>query len=236
MLQCLEGEAAVADDGDILPSFAGSELQLACQGATRKRADWQAQSEDTEGTVVEPHGSHAQHGGNHDFFTFRRGMGCAVWRQSVRILCNTCLVCHTCFVKDPRPCGEAVVQVVDDAAEAAENNSEDEEVAPRKSDPKRALARAQAKLVCAAKAGTLRDWTRARICDYLGAMGVKVPYNMYRRQARDIAMQQALPLLAQMDSDWVPPTDRVTRSVAPPSSSQPCSQVPVDDMDGLIDE
>ena len=94
--------------------------------------------------MVEPDGSPAQHGGNHDFFTFRRGMGCAVCRQSVRIWCNTCLVCHPCFVKDPRPCGEAVVPVVDDAAEAAENNSEEEAVAPRKSDPKRALARAQA--------------------------------------------------------------------------------------------
>ena len=128
------------------------------------------------------------------------------------------------------------MQVVNDAAEAAENNSEEEAVVPRKSDPKRALARAQAKLVCAAKAGTLRDWTHARICECLGAMGVKVPCNMNRRQARDIAMQQALPLLAPMDFDWVPPTDRVTRSAAPPSSSQPCSQVPVDDMDGLIDE
>ena len=186
--------------------------------------------------MVKPDGSPAQHGGNHDFFTSRRGMHCAVCRQSVRIWCNTCLVCHTCFVKDPRPCGEAMVQVVDHAAEVAENNSEEEAVARRKSDPKRALARAQAKLVCAAKAGTLRDWTRARICDCLGAMGVKVPYNMNRRQARDIDMQQALPLLALMDSHWVPPTDRVTRSAAPPSSSQPCSQVPVDDMDGLIDE
>ena len=233
MLQCLQGEAAVADDGDILPSFGGLEVQPACQGPTRKRADRQAPSEDT---VVKPDGSPAQHGGNHDFFTFRRGMDYAVCRPSVRMCCNTCLVCHTCFVKDPTLCGEAMVQVVDDAAEAAENKSEEEAVAPRKSDPKRALARAQAKLVCAAKAGTLRDWTRARICDCLGAMGVKVPYNMNRRQARDIAMQQALPLLAQMDSDWVPPSDRVTRSAAPPSSSQPCSRVPVDDMDGLIDE
>ena len=205
MLQCLEGEAAVADDGDILPSFAGSEVPLACQGATRRRADRQAPSEHTEGTLVEPDGSPAQHGGNHDFFTFRRGMDCAVCRQSVRIWCNTCLVCHTCFVKDPRPCGEAVVQVVDDAAEAAENNSEEEAVAPRKSDPKRALARAQAKLVRAAKAGTLRDWTCARICDCLASMGVKVPNSKNRGQARDIAMQQVLPLLAQMDSDWVPP-------------------------------
>ena len=81
MLQCLEGEAAVADDGDILPSFGGSEVPPACQGATR--ADRQAPSGDTEGTVVEPDGSPAQHGGNHDFFTFRRGMQCAVCRQSV---------------------------------------------------------------------------------------------------------------------------------------------------------
>ena len=159
----------------------------------------------------------------------------AVCRQSVRIWCNTFLVCHPCFVKDPRQCGEAMVQVVDDAPEATENNSKEEAVAPPKSAPKRALARAHAKLVWDAKAGTLPDWTRARICDSLGAMGVKVPYNMNRRQARDIAMEQALPLLAQMDSDLVPPTDHVTRFAAPPSSSQPCSQVPVDDMDGLID-
>ena len=236
MLQCLEGEAAVADDGDILPSFGGSEVPLACQGATRRRADRQAPSEHTEGTLVEPDGSPAQHGGNHDFFTFRRGMDCAMCRQSVRIWCNTCLVCHTPFVKDPRPCGEAVVQVVDDSAEAAENNSEEEAVAPRKSDPKRALARAQAKLVCAAKSGTLRDSTRARICDCLASMGVKVPNSKTRGDARELAMQELLPLLAQMDCDSVPPTDRVTRSAAPPSSSQPCSQVPVDDMDGLIDE
>ena len=173
--------------------------------------------------MVEPDGSPALHGGSHDFFTFRRGMECAVCKQSVRIWCNTCLVCHTCFVKDPRPCGEAMVQVVDDAAKAAENISEEEALAPRKFDPKRALAPAQAKLVCAAKTGTLREWTRTAICDDSGALGVKVPYNTNRRQARDIAMQQALPLLAQMDPDWVPPTDRVTRSAAPPSSSQPSS-------------
>ena len=92
--------------------------------------------------MVASDGSPPQHGGNHDFFTFQRGMDCAVCRQSVRMWCNTCLVYHACFVKDPRPCGAAVVQVVDDAAEAAENNSEEDAVAPRKSDPKRALARA----------------------------------------------------------------------------------------------
>ena len=217
----------MADDGDILPSFGGLEVPLACQAPTRKRADRRAPSEDI---VVEPNGSPALHGGNHDFFTFRRGMECAVCRQSMRIWCNTCLV------KDPRPCGEAMVQVVDDAAEAAENDIEEEAMAPRKSDSKRALARAQARLVCAAIGGRLRDSTRTHICDCLGALGVKVPYNTNRRQARDIAMQQALPLLAQMDSNWVPPMDRVTCCAAPPSSSQPSSHVPVDDMDGIIDE
>ena len=226
----------MADDGDILPSFGASEVPSACQGATRRRAHRQAPSEHTEGTLVEPDGSTAQHGGNHDFFTFRRGMDCAVCRQSVRIWCNTSLVCHTCFVKDPRQCDEAVVQVVDDAAEAAENNSEEEAVSPRESDPKRALARAQANLVCAAKAGTLLDWTRAGICDCLASKGVKVPNSKNRGEAREIAMQQVLPLLARMDSDWVPPADRVTCSAAPPNSSQPCSQVPPDDMDELIDE
>ena len=37
MPQCLEGEGAVADDGDILPSFGGVEVPLACQAPTRKR-------------------------------------------------------------------------------------------------------------------------------------------------------------------------------------------------------
>ena len=108
MLRCLEGEAAVADDGDTLPTFGGLEVPLASQGPTRRRADRQAPSKDT---VVEPDGSAAQHGGNHDFFTLCRGMDRALCRQSVRFWCNTCLVCHTCFVKDPRPCGEAMVRL-----------------------------------------------------------------------------------------------------------------------------
>ena len=123
--------------------------------------------------MVEPDGS-LEHGSNHDFFTFRKGMEYAV--------CVS-LGCHTCFSKDPRRCGEAMVQVVDDAAEAAENHSFEEETASRKSDPKRALPLPQAKLVCAAKAGTLRAETRARIYDCLGAMGVKVPSKMNQRQA-----------------------------------------------------
>ena len=39
MLQCLEGEAAVADDGDISPFLGGVEVPLACQAPARKRAD-----------------------------------------------------------------------------------------------------------------------------------------------------------------------------------------------------
>ena len=50
----------MADDGDILPSFGGVEVPLACQAPTRKRADRQAPSEDT---VIEPNGSPALHGG-----------------------------------------------------------------------------------------------------------------------------------------------------------------------------
>ena len=80
----------MVEDGDILPSFGGGvEVPLACQGPTRKRADRQAPFEDT---VDETDGSPALHGGNHDFFTFRRGMECAVCRQSARIWCTTCLV------------------------------------------------------------------------------------------------------------------------------------------------
>ena len=67
MLRCLEGEAPVADNGDILISFGGVEVPLACQALARKRTNQQAPSEDI---VVEPDGSPALHGGNHDFFTF----------------------------------------------------------------------------------------------------------------------------------------------------------------------
>ena len=48
-------------------------------------------------------------------------------------------------------------------------------------------------------------------------------------------MQHALPLLAQWNA-LVLDTDRVPRSAAPPSSSQPCCSQPVDGLDGLMDE
>ena len=87
----------------------------------------------------------------------------------------------------------------------------------------------------AAQNGKLRDWTRAALSHCLNVLGVKLPNGSSRRQASDLAIQHALPLLAQWDA-FVPDTDRVTRSAAPPSSSQPCCSQPVDDMDGVIDE
>ena len=51
--------------------------------------------------MVELDGSPALHGGNHDIFTFRRGMDCAVCRQFVRICCNKCLVCHSYGYSNP---------------------------------------------------------------------------------------------------------------------------------------
>ena len=69
----------------------------------------------------------------------------------------------------------------------------------------------------------------------LDVLGVKVASNNTWRELRDLATQHALPLLEEWDA-FVLDTDRVTRSAAPPSSSQPSCSQPVDDMDGLIDE
>ena len=232
MLQCLQGTEAMADDGDILPFFGGPGTPLTStapsgKGTERHRADVV--------TVVAPHGTPDSHAGHHGFITFRRGMQCATCKQVVRIWCNTCLVCHACFSTGPHPCTEVVVNVVDDVCEEGENNSVDELATPRKPDKGRGVATMQAKLVMAAQNGKLRDWTRAALSHCLDVLGVKVPSGSNRRQTRDLAMQHVLPLLAQWDA-FVPDRDRVTRSVAPPSSSQPCCSQPVDDMDGLIDE
>ena len=116
-----------------------------------------------------------------------------------------------------------------------ENNSADELATPRKLDKGRGVASMQAKLVMAAQKGRLRDWTKGALLHCPDVLGVKVAGNSNRRQMRDLAMQQALPLLAQWDA-FVPDTDRVTRSAAPPSSSQPSCSQPVDGRDGLIDE
>ena len=232
MLQCLQGNEAVADDGDILPFFGGPGTPLTSttpsgKGTERHRADMV--------TTVAPDGNPDSHAGNHDFITFRRGMQCATCKEVVRIWCNTCLVCHACFCAGPRPCTEVMVNVANDVCDEGENNSADELATPCKPDKGRCVARMQAKIVMAAQNGKLCNWTREALSHSLRVLGVKVPGSSYRRQMRDLAMQHALPLLAQRDA-FVPDTDRVTRSAAPPSSSQPCCPQPVDDMDGLIDE
>ena len=138
--------------------------------------------------------------GNHDFVTFRRGMPCATCKQLVRIWCNTCLVCHACFSVDPRPCREASVNVADYVCEDGENNGADELATPRKPNKGRPVARMQAKLVMAAQSGKLRDWSRTTLSHCLDVLGVKLPSGTNRKQAREIAMQHALPLLAQRDA------------------------------------
>ena len=116
-----------------------------------------------------------------------------------------------------------------------ENNSADDLATARKPNKGRAVARMQAKLVMAAQNGRLRDWTKGALVNCLDVLGMKVASNSTRRELRDLATQHALPLLAQWDA-FVPDTDRVTRSAAPPSSFKPSCSQPVDDMDGLIDE
>ena len=232
MLQCLQGNEAVADDGDSLPFFGGPGTPLSStapsgKGTERHQADVVS--------IVAPDGTPDSHAGNHDFITFRRGMECATCKKEVRIWCNTCLVCHACFCASPRPCGNVVVNVVDDVYDEGENNSADELATPRKPNQRRGVARMQAKLVMATRNGRLRDWSKGALLNCLDVLGVKVAGNSNRQELRDLATQHALPLLEEWDT-FVPDTDRVTRSAAPPSSSQPSCSRPVDDMDGLIDE
>ena len=232
MLQCLQGSEAVADDGDSLPFFGGPGTPLSStapsgKGTERHQADVVS--------IVAPDGTPDSHAGNHDFITFRRGIECATCKKEVRIWCNTCLVCHACFCASPRPCGNVVVNVVDDVCDEGENNSADELATPRKPNKRRGVARMQAKLVMATQNGRLRDWSKGAPLNCLDVLGVKVAGNSDRQELRDLATQHALPLLEEWDA-FVPDTDRVTRSAAPPSSSQPSCSQPVDDMDGLIDE
>ena len=232
MLQCLQGNEAVADDGDNLPFFGGPGTPLSStapsgKGTERHPADVVS--------IVAPDGTPDSHAGNHDFITFRRGMECAICKKEVCISCNTCLVCHACFCASLRPCGNVVVNVVDDVCDEGENNSADELATPRKPNKGRGVARMQAKLVMATQNCRLRDWSKGALLNCLDVLGVKVAGNSNRRELQDLATQQALPLLEEWDA-FVPDTDRVTRSAAPPSSSQPSCSQPVDDMDGLIDE
>ena len=211
MLQCLQGIEAVADDGDILPFFGGPGAPLTSTSTQRHRAHVV--------TVVALHGTPESHAGNHDFITLHRGMQCATCRQVIRA-----------SFAGQHPCAEVVVNVADDVFEEGENNSAHELATPHKLDKRRGVATMEAKLVMAAQNGKLRDWTRVALSHCFDVLGVKVPSGTNRRQTRDLAMQHALPLLAQWDA-FVPDTERVTRSTAPPSSSQPCCSQPVDDMD-----
>ena len=127
------------------------------------------------------------------------------------------------------------MNVVGDVCDEGENNSADELATTRKPNKGRSVARMQAKLVMAVQNGRVRDWTRVALVHCLDVLGVKVASNNTRRELWDLATQHALPLLEEWDA-FVPDTDRVTRSAAPPSSSQPSCSQPVDDMDGLIDE
>ena len=232
MLQCLQANEAVADDGDILPFFGGLGTPLSSTAPSGKGTKWHLA--DVVSTVA-PDGTPDSHAANHDFIPFRRGTECATCKKVVRIWCNACLVCHACFCASPRPCGEVVVSVADDVCDEGENNSADDLVTQGKPDKGRGVSRMQAKLVMAAQNGKLGDWTRGALLQCLEVFGVKVADSSNGRQMRDLAMQHALPLLAQWDS-FVPDADRVTRSAQPPSSSQPSCSQPVDDMDGLIDE
>ena len=156
------------------------------------------------------------HAGNPCFFTFR-------------IRYNMCLVRHVCFLGRPTPCGEIVVQVVDDACDDMESNSADELVAPRKIGPSRCVATMWVKLALVGKFGRLQGWSKVSHC--FEVLGVKLQSCSSRRQAKDIGMQRALPLLPNSDA-FVPETYRFTWSAGPPISSQPSS--PIDDTGGVI--
>ena len=161
-------------------------------------------------STVAPDGTPDLHASNRDFITFRRVTQCAKCKQVVRILCNTCLVCHACFCASPRPCGEVVVNVADDDCDEGESNSANKLATPRKPDKGRGVAMMKAKLVMASENGKLCDWTRGALLRCLDVLGVKVAGSSNWRQMRDLAMQHALPSLAQWDA-FVPSTDRVTR-------------------------
>ena len=143
-------------------------------------------------------------------------------QASGSILCNTCLVCHACFSARPHPCTEVVVNVADYVCQDRENNGLGKLATPPKPDNRLGFGRMQAKLVMAAQNGKLCDRTRAALSDCPDVLGVKVPNGSNGRQTRDLAMQHALPLLAQWDS-FVPDTDRVTRSAVQQAAPNPAA-------------
>ena len=232
MLQCLQGNEALADDGDSLLFFGGPGTPVNSTAPSEMGTE---QQEADVVSIVASDGTPDSHACDHDFITFRRGRECATCKKELRTLCNTCLVCHACFCASPRPCGNVVVNGVDDVCDEGDINSADELATQRKPNKLRGVAGMQAKLVIAAQHGRLRDWSKGALLNCLDVLGVKVAGNSDRRELRDLATQQALPLLEEWDA-FVPDTDLVTCSAAPPSSSQPSCLQPVDGMDGLIDE
>ena len=102
---------------------------------------------------------------------------------------------HAFFV-DPHPCKEVAVRVAYDVCEDVEINSVDERVAPRKPDKRHGVARMQAKLVMDVQRGKLWDCTKPTLSNCLDVLGVKLPSGSNRGQAKEIAMQHAVPLLA----------------------------------------
>ena len=147
MLQWLQGNEAVADDGDILPFFGGPSTPLASTSPSEKGT--QRHKAYVVSTVA-PDGTPDSHAGNHGFITFRRGMHCATCKQVVRIWCHTCMVCHACFCAGLRPCGEVVKNVADDVCDEGENNSAHQLPTLRKPSKGHGVARMQAKWVMGA--------------------------------------------------------------------------------------
>ena len=91
MLQCLQGNEAVVDDGDILPFFGGPGTPLTSTAPSGKGTE--RHHADVVSTVA-PDWTRDSHAGIHSFITFRRGTQCATCKEVVHIWCNTCLVCH----------------------------------------------------------------------------------------------------------------------------------------------
>ena len=204
MLQCLQGNQAVADDGDILPFFAGMSTPLATKAPAGKGAQPHKVG---VVTVVALDGTADTHAGNHDFFTLCGGTGCATCRQLVRIWCNTFLVCHACFFAGPQPCTKVAVNVLMMSMRIVKttvrmnlphhvSQTRGVVATPRKPDEGHGVAKMQAKLVMATQSGKLWDWTRVALPHCLDVLGVRLPSGSNRRQAREIAMHPALPLLA----------------------------------------
>ena len=82
MLQCLHGNEAVADDGDILPFFGGPGTLLSTKAPFGKDAE---QHKVDLVTFVAPDGTPDAHARNRELFSFHRGMKCATCKPLVRI-------------------------------------------------------------------------------------------------------------------------------------------------------